>query len=65
MSCTAAAAGISIASKISQKFQNFPVALQLANCTKITLSSSKNFGILPYVKSLDKIKNLCYNIYRK
>lgn len=38
---------------------------QLANCTKNPCASCKNFVILPYVKTIDKFKNLCYNIYRK
>lgn len=31
---------------------------QLANCTKNPGAGSENFGILPIVKSIDKIKNL-------
>ena len=40
-------------------------AAQLAICTKIFKNLTENFGILPYVKSLDKIKILWYNIIRK
>ena len=48
--------------KFSQQLRS---CKQLANCTKNLYFSCKNFVILPYVKTLDKIKNLCYNIYRK
>lgn len=32
--------------------------VQLANCTNKLKNLTENFGILPYVKSLDKIKIL-------
>ena len=39
-------------------FKQLRSCVQLANCTKSLYFSCKNFVILPYVKSLDKIKNL-------
>jgi hypothetical protein len=51
------------AAKLSNFY--FYSAAQLANCTKNLIFSCKNFVILTIVKTIDKFKILCYNIYRK